>query len=401
MGCFHSKEAGGPRRVEEAHDACEVVNDDVVKKNVQFEPLAEASYEKQDFPVSEPHPEASVIYTVESLKSHIEQLDTVHSLGRVRTYPMTSTEEIYSRLSIDEPREASLPQAEDVQESLLSRNQSSSHPLDVMRFRHSRSFRADSEDAASFATSLKRRNSLSLNDSEQTPATSPIPFSKGVERGASYNSAGCEGSAKSQSSDGDDSNDGIDEMFYPFGVGPMRPVAGSPFSQVGAPLPSNEAFRLQVLKAYHVLDTDPEPKFDRLTSLASQTFKTPVALVSLVDKERQFFKSPCLVVENALEDSRFSQNKLVMGAPHIRFYAGAPLVTSAGFILGALCIIDFVPHKFGKMEEELLMSIAQLVVMVRLLSWHSLIGSGPHPHCEPHPPAARARAPLMAHVASS
>eukprot|EP00271_Cylindrocystis_brebissonii_P020043 TRINITY_DN645_c0_g1_i1.p1 TRINITY_DN645_c0_g1~~TRINITY_DN645_c0_g1_i1.p1 ORF type:complete len:1139 (-),score=211.04 TRINITY_DN645_c0_g1_i1:1780-5196(-) len=181
----------------------------------------------------------------------------------------------------------------------------------------------------------------------------------------------------------------VDPVFYPWNVGPARPEEGSPFSEEGAPKPTNEAFRLQVLQRYHLLDTGPEQKFDRLTALASQMFKTPVSLVSLVDEGRQFFKSnyglegvcqtdrnssfcaftllpsknPCLIVENAMTDSRFSRNPLVTGPPNIRFYAGAPLLTSGGFILGSLCIIDYVPRKFGHREEELLLSLSQLVVM--------------------------------------
>eukprot|EP00850_Spirogloea_muscicola_P017270 SM000146S00990 [mRNA] locus=s146:184248:192420:- [translate_table: standard] len=186
-----------------------------------------------------------------------------------------------------------------------------------------------------------------------------------------------------------ESKDSIDEVFYPMTLGPDRPKEGSIFNAKGAPFPSNENFRLQVLRNYNLLDTAPEPRYDRLTALAGKLFQCPVALVSLVDSKRQYFKSnvglpgvtetdrcssfcaytllpakkPCLVVRNATMDSRFSQNPLVTGAPHIRFYAGAPLLTSGGFVLGSLCVIDFKPREFSQQEEDLLLSLAQLVVL--------------------------------------
>eukprot|EP00850_Spirogloea_muscicola_P004334 SM000018S03699 [mRNA] locus=s18:814690:822872:- [translate_table: standard] len=214
-----------------------------------------------------------------------------------------------------------------------------------------------------------------------------------------------------------ESKDSVDEVFYPMTLGPERPKEGSIFNAQGAPFPSNEDFRLQVLRNYNLLDTAPEPRYDRLTALAGKLFQCPVALVSLVDSKRQWFKSnvglpgvtetdrcssfcaytllpaykshylllnyfnvsslniclpkgqfgskkkPCLIVRNATMDSRFNQNPLVTGAPHIRFYAGAPLLTSGGFVLGSLCVIDFKPRQFTQQEEDLLLSLAQLVVL--------------------------------------
>lgn len=148
---------------------------------------------------------------------------------------------------------------------------------------------------------------------------------------------------------------------------------------------SAEQARLQNLKAYRVLDTAPEPGFDRITRCAAQIAETPIALVSLVGAERQWFKSRhglgatetprsisfChhavkagtpMVVENALEDPRFRDNPLVTGEPHIRFYAGAPLITPAGHAIGTLCVIDTKPRSLSQDALRRLGDLAGLVV---------------------------------------
>ncbi|MFH7586538.1 PAS domain-containing protein [Oceanimonas smirnovii] len=150
------------------------------------------------------------------------------------------------------------------------------------------------------------------------------------------------------------------------------------------PLPFNELQRLQALLNTGLLDTPAEARFDRLTRITQHMFKVDIALVSLVDDSRQWFKSAqgldvcetgrdisfcghaildhsVLVVNNALEDERFADNPLVTGAPHIRFYAGAPLHTTEGYRIGTLCVIDSQPRQFSLEEQKLLRELADCV----------------------------------------
>jgi GAF domain-containing protein len=133
------------------------------------------------------------------------------------------------------------------------------------------------------------------------------------------------------------------------------------------PVPENESARLETLRQYEILDTDPEESFNDLTRLAAYICNTPVALISLIDENRQWFKSRVglseketsrdvsfcahailqdgpFVVRDALDDKRFRTNPMVTTAPHIRFYAGSPLMSPEGFKIGTLCVIDSKPR---------------------------------------------------------
>ncbi len=144
---------------------------------------------------------------------------------------------------------------------------------------------------------------------------------------------------------------------------------------LAAPLPADENQRLAALRACYILDTPREPFFDRLTALAASIFDVEIALISLVDRDRQWFKSAVglsasetsrqvsfcahailddkvMVVPDARKDRRFAGNALVTDAPFIRFYAGAPLRTFDGYRLGTLCIIESHPRPGGLSDKE-------------------------------------------------
>ncbi|GFD96932.1 hypothetical protein KUL156_38960 [Alteromonas sp. KUL156] len=152
-----------------------------------------------------------------------------------------------------------------------------------------------------------------------------------------------------------------------------------------APLPKNEDERLAELLSYDIIDTEAEKLFDDLTALASQICETPIALISLVDPNRQWFKSrvgldaeetsreiafcshailqeDVFEIPNATLDPRFHDNPLVTGSPDIRFYAGAPLITPSGHAIGTLCAIDKKPRRLTDAQKMSLQTLSKSVV---------------------------------------
>ena len=151
-------------------------------------------------------------------------------------------------------------------------------------------------------------------------------------------------------------------------------------------IPDNDSQRVEALKRYKILDTPPENAFDNVARLATQIFKVPISLVSLVDTEKVYFKanvgmgnakvtsrglSLCslavldpgvTVFENAKEEPCLLSNPNVAGSFGLEFYAGAPLTTHDGFLIGTLCIIDKTPRPFGVAEQEILQSLAKIVM---------------------------------------
>jgi GAF domain-containing protein len=156
---------------------------------------------------------------------------------------------------------------------------------------------------------------------------------------------------------------------------------------MGTPMMStNDAARVDALQKYAILDSEPEQAFDDLTLLASYVCKTPIALISLVDEDRQWFKAKVgisatetsrdiafcstaiqqtevFVVPDTLQDERFRTNPLVVSEPNIRFYAGAPLINEDGYALGTLCVIDRQPRELVADQETALKALSRLVLM--------------------------------------
>jgi GAF domain-containing protein len=151
------------------------------------------------------------------------------------------------------------------------------------------------------------------------------------------------------------------------------------------PIAGNEIERLRTLRSYKILDTKPEERFDDLTQLAALICDAPISLISLIDSDRQWFKSrfgldmqetpraqafcthaimqpEMFVVPDAAKDERFAQNPFVTGEAHIRFYAGAPLAARDGHLLGTLCVMDRQPHALTDTQRRALEILSRLVI---------------------------------------
>jgi DNA-binding response OmpR family regulator len=151
-----------------------------------------------------------------------------------------------------------------------------------------------------------------------------------------------------------------------------------------APVPEDEERRLAALRRIGILDTEPEERFDRLTRLAAALFDVPIALVSLVDRDRQWLKShhgldvsetprevsfcahaildrEVIVVPDSLLDPRFADNPVVTGESRVRFYAGCPLILPGGSCAGTLCLVDTRPRELSEDEVQLLLDLGALV----------------------------------------
>lgn len=165
----------------------------------------------------------------------------------------------------------------------------------------------------------------------------------------------------------------------------FRLDAWSESAEIALPrTPANEQERLKALKATGLLDTGPEERFDHLTRMAQRMFSVPIAVLTLIDEKKQYFKShqgldteetprsvafcahaingdETMVIPDALLDPRFSENPLVQGPPHIRFYAGYPVKSPGGYKLGAFCIIDRSPRELGEKERQALEDLGRMV----------------------------------------
>jgi diguanylate cyclase (GGDEF)-like protein len=152
------------------------------------------------------------------------------------------------------------------------------------------------------------------------------------------------------------------------------------------PIPANEAQRLRAVRSYEILDTLPEVDFDTLTRVAAHALDTPAAVIGLMDADRLWFKSQLglgvqqldrkiafcahaimrpdelFIVEDLKKDARFQNNPLVTNAPHLRFYAGAPLIDQTGFALGTIAVVDTEPRTFNDIQRQLLHDLSTLVI---------------------------------------
>ena len=154
-----------------------------------------------------------------------------------------------------------------------------------------------------------------------------------------------------------------------------------------APIPPDEEARMKALREYGILDTQPEPVYDDIAHVCAGVCDTPIALITLVDGTRNWFKARVGVdeeltesprdisfcghailreeifeVTDALVDERFADNPLVASTPRIRYYAGAPLITTDGFRLGTICAIDIRPRRLNEGQRDTLSALSRLVM---------------------------------------
>ncbi|MQA19800.1 GAF domain-containing protein [Rugamonas rivuli] len=154
---------------------------------------------------------------------------------------------------------------------------------------------------------------------------------------------------------------------------------------LAAPIPDNDAERLAALRELLILDTPPEQRYDKVVQFAAEEFDMPIALLSLIDENRQWFKanvgldvcetardisfcghailqSDIFVIPDARADARFADNPIVTGEPYVIFYAGAPLRMPSGFTIGTLCIIDHKPRTLDATELAILGTLRDLLL---------------------------------------
>lgn len=169
-----------------------------------------------------------------------------------------------------------------------------------------------------------------------------------------------------------------------------------------APVPTDETARLERIQELGLLDTPPEERFDRITRIATRLFSVPISTVSLIDKDREFYKScqglneregdravsfcghamwedDVFVISDALADERFADNPLVIEPPYIRFYAGKSILTADGLRMGTLCIKDVKPREFSDEDRRVLTDLSRWVELeINNLNAIKSLGEGRH-----------------------
>ena len=167
---------------------------------------------------------------------------------------------------------------------------------------------------------------------------------------------------------------------------------------IPAQLPDNEPARIKELHKLLILDTPPEQRFDRIITFLADEFTMPIAMISLVDSNRQWFKArlgmtcaetdrnisfcahailgtELFIVPDAQQDGRFSDNPLVTDVPFVRFYAGAPLIMNSGHVIGTLCMLDYTPRSLDPLDMAIFCAVRNIVVDEIELSAKNIISA--------------------------